>query len=63
MRNLYYYPASSCFPDQILLFCHSHENGNPVLNLLDSRVRGNDNHAKRICLVVALRGSVKKYPG
>jgi len=45
-----------------LPFCHSHENGNPVFNFLDSRVRGNDppamlcialragNHAKRIWL-------------
>ena len=24
--------------------CHSHENGNPVSNFLDSRFRGNDNH-------------------
>ena len=33
-----------------LPFCHSHENGNPVFNFLDSRVRGNDNCAKRIWL-------------
>jgi len=71
--RLYYYPAASCFPDKIFPFCHSHENGNPVLNCLDSRFRGNDPSAtlaRSDCGQAIMRtfdcgplGSVKKYSG